>query len=287
MRALITGSKGFVGQWLEKELSNQGWLVRGFNLRDDQDLGNQEYVRNAIDIFRPDAIFHLAAQAFVPESFTNPERAFQINTIGSLHILEAVRQLGLNCHIHLAGTSEEYGPVELHRAELQPSSPYAVSKVAMDYLGQLYARSYGMHVVVTRAFNHTGPGRGSMYAESSWAKQIAEIEKGRGKYIKHGNLKTRRNYTDVRDVVNAYSRTVMLEPGVYKVCSEWNPSMQDVMDILIDLSEVHIDLEEDRSLYRPNDFSFKQPSCDIPDWHPKYQLRDSLKDLLDYWRALV
>jgi len=286
-KALVTGSMGFVGKFLVAELESQGWQVKGFNLRNDQNICDEEFVRNILDIFRPDAVFHLAAQAYVPESFTSPQRAFLINTIGSLNILESVRKLGLKCHVHMAGTSEEYGPAKLEHAELMPSSPYGVSKVAMDYLGQLYARSYGMHVIVTRAFNHTGPGRGEMYAESSWAKQIAEMEKGKRSSVLHGNLKSRRNYTDVRDIVKAYIRTVSLSPGVYKVCSDVNVSMQDIMDIYIDLAECTIQLEESSSLYRPNDFSFQQPTCDIPDWKPEISLKETLRDLLDYWRQRV
>jgi GDP-4-dehydro-6-deoxy-D-mannose reductase len=109
MKAIVTGSAGFVGQYLTQELIKQGWEVRGFNLRDGQSLLNFETVRNALDIERPDALFHLAAQAYVPESFANPTRTFEVNTIGSCNILEAARQLGLKTKIHLAGTSEEYG----------------------------------------------------------------------------------------------------------------------------------------------------------------------------------
>src|SRR3954471_8463058 len=109
MKAIVTGSAGFVGQHLTKHLLEEGWEVKGFNLRDGQNILDYEFVRNALDVERPDAIFHLAAQAYVPESFANPKRTFEVNTIGSLNILEAVRQLGIKTRIHLAGTSEEYG----------------------------------------------------------------------------------------------------------------------------------------------------------------------------------
>ncbi len=290
-KAIITGSEGFVGQYLKKHLEETGWEVIGFNLRDGHDITNYETVRNALDIHRPDAIFHLAAQAYVPESFSNPKRTFEVNTIGSLNILEAVRQLGLKTHVHLAGTSEEYGDGEVREdSMLQPRSPYAISKAAMDHLGQLYAKSYGMHVVVTRAFNHTGPGRGEQYAESSFAKQIAEIELGKRTKIEHGNLESVRNYTDVRDIVRAYAMTVDIPSGVYNICSTQNVSMQQVLSTLVGISNLSkIETAINPSLYRPYDFSFREPKCgefrSFTAWEPEYQLHQTLKDLLDYWRA--
>lgn len=207
MKALVLGSAGFVGQHLTKLLLEEGIEVKGFNLRDGQNILDYEFVRNTLDVERPDYIFHLAAQAFVPESFNNPKRAFEVNTIGSLNLLEAVRQLGIITKIHLAGTSEEYGDAQYGKGKIteetlpNPLSPYAISKLAMDHLGRLYAKAYGLQVVVTRGFNHAGPGRGEMYAESSFAKKIVEVELGRAKVVEHGNLESIRNYTDVRDIV--------------------------------------------------------------------------------------
>lgn len=291
MKAVITGSEGFVGQYLKQHLESMGVEVIGFNLRDGEDLRIFEQVRNFLDIHRPTHIFHLAAQAFVAESFSNPQRTFEVNTLGSINILEAVRQLGLKVNIQLAGTSEEYGDGEVSEdAMLQPKSPYAVSKVAMDYMGQLYARSYDMHVVVTRSFNHTGPGRGEMYAESSFAKQIVEIELKRRKILEHGNLTTSRNYTDVRDVVRAYVSAIDLPSGIYNICSRQNVTIQKVLDMLIDLSPASIPTSQNRSLLRPADFSFKEPSAEKfqhlvdHDWEPEIKLEQTLEDILNYWR---
>lgn len=294
-KALVIGSMGFVGRHLTKELLGQGWEVKGFNLRDGQNILDYEFVRNALDVERPDAIFHLAAQAYVPESFANPKRTFEVNTIGSLNILEAVRQLGIRTRIHMAGTSEEYGDSlygEGLTTELtlpNPLSPYAISKLAMDHLGRLYAQSYGMDVVVTRAFNHAGPGRGEMYAESSFAKQIVEIELGRRKAVEHGNLDSIRNYTDVRDIVRAYVLAVDLPSGVYNVCSDESVTMDDVMDILITNSTADsIMTRVNSALYRPADFSFKEPSCEKfkgwTGWKPEYVLEQTMLDVLNHWR---
>lgn len=291
-KAIVTGSAGFVGTYLGQHLTEQGWEAKGFNLRDGLNILDYEQVRNVLDIERPDAIFHLAAQAFIPESFQNPKRTFEVNTIGSLNILEAVRQLGLKTKIHMAGTSEEYGdgsPKE--DAHLEPKSPYAISKMAMDQLGQLYAKSYGMNVVVTRAFNHTGPNRGEQYAESAFAKQIAEVEVGKREVVQHGNLESIRNYTDVRDVVMAYALAIDLPSGVYNICSDKHVTMQEVMDTLIKLSGKKVKTEVNPALYRPYDFSFRKPNCKkfrkLTGWKPEIKLEQSLGELLDFWRAKV
>lgn len=294
MKALVIGSAGFVGQHLTKHLLEEGWEVKGFNLRDGQNILDYEFVRNALDVERPDAIFHLAAQAYVPESFANPKRTFEVNTIGSLNILEAVRQLGIKTRIHLAGTSEEYGDSQYGEGlttELtlpNPLSPYAISKLAMDHLGRLYAKSYGMNVVVTRAFNHAGPGRGEMYAESAFAKQIVEIELGRRKVVEHGNLDSVRNYTDVRDIVRAYTMVINLESGVYNICSNQDVTMQEIMDMLIKSSLADIKTKVNPALYRPADFSFKTPSCEkfteLTGWKAEIPLERTMAEILDDWR---
>lgn len=292
--ALVTGSKGFVGKYLVAHLRDQGVEVADFNLRDGQNILDYEFVRNTLDVLRPDYIFHLAGQAFVPESFSNPSRTFQINTLGSLNILESARQLQIKTKIQLCGTSEEYGGAmngegvvdELTLPE--PSSPYAVSKMAMDYLGSVYGRAYGLEVVTTRAFNHAGAGRGEMYAESAFAKQIVEVELGKREYVEHGNLNTVRNYTDVRDVVRAYQAAIDLPSGVYNICSDNSVTMQELMDLLIKNANVPIKTQVNEALYRPGDFSFKTPSCEkfkkLTGWEPEFTLEETMQEVLRGWR---
>lgn len=296
MKIAITGNLGFVGKHLEDYLISpngeftEGYTeVVGFDSKKGQDLLDYEQVRTWLDLQRPTHIYHLAAQAYVPESFINPRRAFEVNTMGSLNLLEAVRQLGLKTRILLAGTSEEYGNGGPNEEDPpNPLSPYAISKLAMDHIGRLYAKSYGMNVVVTRAFNHTGPGRGEQYAESAFAKQIVEIENGTRQVLKHGNLESIRNYTDVRDTVQAYVQAIELPSDVYNICSDQNVSMDEVLAMLCNSSDTDIQTEVDPNLYRPSDFSFKKPSCKkftkLTDWKPEIKLEQTLSDLLNYWR---
>lgn len=294
MRALITGKEGFVGQYLAELLKSKGIRVYGFDMRHGQDLRNYEQVRNTLDKIRPDLIFHLAAQAYVPESFTNPARTFEINIIGSLNILEAVKNLGISTRIQMAGTSEEYGSARKN-SELdlpEPKSPYAISKLAMDHLGKWYSDTYGMNVVTTRAFNHTGAGRGEMYAESSFAKQIAQIEASKKPgVLNHGNLESIRNYTDVRDIVEGYYQAIFLPPGTYNICSGQNLTMHEILRRLLSFTDAEIKLRADPARMRKSDFSFARPSAkkfkDLTDWKPKYKINDTLLDILNYWRERV
>lgn len=294
-KALVTGGSGFVGKHLIKQLEKNGVEVLDYSIRDGADILNYEFMRNTLDIHRPDYIYHLAAQAYVPESFLDPSRAMNVNVMGSLNLLEAVRRLGITPRILLAGTSEEYGDAQTGEGVItentvpRPQSPYAVSKLAMDQLGQLASKSYGMHVVVTRAFNHTGPGRGEMYAESSWAKQIVEIEQGRATELQHGNLETIRNYTDVRDIVKAYIKAIDLPPNVYNIASHRNVEMAEVLATLTGFTESEVVLKESSALYRAGDFSFRPPSAKrftkLTGWKAEIPLEKTLQDILDYWRA--
>lgn len=290
-KCLVTGDLGFVGTHLRKLLEEQGHDVYGFDIKNGDDLRDYEAVRLAVDYFRPDKIFHLAALAYVPESFLDPHRAFNTNTMGSLNLLEAVRKIGLKTKVHLCGSSEEYGDAPTPVTEdstPNPMSPYAIAKLSMDYLGQHYALAYNMDIVVTRTFNHTGPGRGEQYAESAWAKQIVEIERGERNIVRHGDLSQMRNYTDVRDVVRAYTLAIDLPSGVYNICSDQNVEMIEVLDTLIKYSHTEISIESDATLFRPADFSFNIPSCEkfttLTGWAPEIELNKTLFDILEYWR---
>jgi len=316
VKALITGVTGFVGSHLAELLLAKGFEVCGTlrwrspvdNIRHiidsvdlvECDLRDATSVKEALGHARPDYVFHLAAQSFVPTSWRAPAETLTTNIVGQVHLLEAVRALGLKPRIQIAGSSEEYGLVredEVPMTEenpLRPLSPYAVSKVAQDLLGYQYSRSYGLDIIRTRGFNHTGPRRGDVFAESSFALQIAEIEAGkREPVLKVGNLEAKRDYTDVRDMVKAYLLALEKgEPGeVYNVCSGKAHPIQYILDTLLSFSDVKIEVVQDPARLRPSDVmvlcgdstKFRKQTG----WSPIIPLEQTLRDLLDYWRTNI
>lgn len=318
MRVLITGITGFAGSHLaeyilaSKPEAKVSGLVRWrsrmdnvLGIRDKVDLHEgdlKDYIsiKKCLKDIKPDLIFHLAAQSFVPTSWRLPAETFGINAIGQVHLFEAVLDLGLTPRIHVAGSSEEYGqvnPDEIPMKEtnpLRPLSPYAVSKVAQDLLGYQYFRSYGLHVVRTRGFNHTGPRRGDVFVTSNFAKQIAKIEaKKRPPVIHVGNLEAKRDFTDVRDMVRAY--WLSLEKGqageVYNIGTGRAYSMQEVLDKLLSLSKVRVRVEVDPARLRPSDVPILLPDCSkfvsLTGWKPTIPFVQTLEDLLNYWRERV
>jgi GDP-4-dehydro-6-deoxy-D-mannose reductase len=264
------------------------------------DIRDGNSVKEALQASRPDYIFHLAAQSFVPTSWRAPVETLTTNVIGQVHLLEAVRALKLDCRIQIAGSSEEYGlvredevPVTEANA-LRPLSPYGVSKVGQDLLGYQYHRTYGMHIVRTRAFNHTGPRRGEVFAESSFARQIAEIEAGkREPVLLVGNLEAKRDYSDVRDIVRAY--LLALEKGlsgeVYNICSGQTHTIQAVLDLLLSFTRSKIEVQQDPARMRPSDVMVLLGDCSKfrqqTGWEPTIPLAQTLRDLLDHWRGRV
>ena len=300
LRVLITGDRGFVGSHL-KDLLNTStgskgkYLVEGFDLTNGQDVRDFEIVRSKIDSFHPDYIFHLAAQAYVPESTMNPRRGIETNLLGTLNILEAVRQTGMHSRIHIAGTSEEYGydrnDYELTEESVaKPTTPYGVTKLAATTLAMTYSRIYGLKVVCTRAWNHIGPGGSPSYAVSAFSKRVAEAEKF-GTPIVHGNLDAIRNYTDVRDIVQAYLFAIELDSGIYNLASKNTVPIKEILNHLVSLSSCEVILEEDTHLHRPMSDKFPTPNTEkfskLTGWSPKISLQQTLLDCLNYWRKLV
>ncbi len=262
------------------------------------DLLDAWAVRRVIACVRPDFIFHLAAQSFVPTSWHAPAETMQVNTVGQINLFESVRAEGIDPLIHVAGSSEEYGlvyPDEVPMKEsnpLRPLSPYAVSKVAQEMLAWQYFRSYGLRTVVTRGFNHTGPRRGEVFVTSSFARQIAEIELGmRPPIIFVGDLQSKRDWSDVRDMVRGY--WLALEKGipgeVYNVGSGVTRSVGEMLETLLRMTPVKIDVKVDPARLRPSDVKvlwsdygkFNQQTG----WEPQIPFETTMGDLLDYWRG--
>ena len=288
------------GQRITDQVSLKRFVKRGSITVIDCELQDASAVRGVIRAVQPDRIFHLAAQSFVPTSWTAPAATLTNNITSQVNLLEAVREAKLDPVIHVAGSSEEYGLVyedEAPIAEsnpLRPLSPYAVSKVGQEMLAIQYFRTYGMKCIVTRGFNHTGPRRGQVFVTSSFAKQIAEIEAGlREPLIDVGDLDSRRDWTDTRDMVRAYWLCAERgEPGeVYNVGTGACMRVGDMLDTLLAHTRADIAIEQDPSRMRPSDVRLLWANVDkfkhATGWEPSIPFDQTMVDLLGYWRARV
>ena len=316
MKVLITGITGFVGSYLAEHLLAQGdevygtvrWRSRLDNINHiknkvkliETDIRDSYSIEKAIRAVEPDVIFHLAAQSFVHTSFHAPQETLSTNIIGTINLLEAVRMSKTDPVVQIAGSSEEYGlvlpdetPIK-ETNQLRPLSPYGVSKVAEDMLAYQYHRSYGIKTVITRAFNHEGPRRGDVFSTSNFAKQIAEIESGlKEPVIFVGNLESSRDFTDVRDVVRAYTLAVeKCDYGeAYNICSGHAWKISEMLNLLLFMSSKKIEIKEDMTRMRPSDVQLLLGDFSKfhkkTGWKPEISFEKTLKDLLDYWRKLV
>ena len=293
-KVMVTGSEGQVGQYLTKSLSALGLEVFRFDIRLGNEIRSYEDVRNFIDYHSPDGIFHLAAQAYVPETSLNSKRGVEVNIGGTLNVLNAVRETGNSSWIHIAGTSEEYGydrdDEYLYETSVCiPTTPYGVTKLAATNLGLVYSRMYGMNVVCTRAWNHFGPGTSSIYATSAFAKRVAIAEKY-ARPVTHGNLEAVRNYSDVRDIVRAYI-SLMGKNGLYNLASTQNASIKEILEKLIGMSKTEIVLDGNPNLFRAQSNKFPMPSTEKIfheiGWKTAIELEVTLEETLNYWRSRV
>jgi GDP-4-dehydro-6-deoxy-D-mannose reductase len=314
-RVLVTGVTGFAGSHLVDYMLQRGdceifgilrWRSPTENIVHvmdkiglvECDLRDAASTRDAIEKVRPDWIFHLAAQSFVPTSWTAPTESLSTNVLGQVNLFEAVRRVGLKCRIQLACSSEEYGMVLPHEVPIQetnplrPLSPYAVSKVAQDLLGYQYWMSWRVDSVRTRGFNHEGPRRGPVFVASDFAKQIADIEKGlRPPVLSVGNLDARRDFTDVRDMVRAYWLALeKCEPGeVYNICRGKAWTIRDVLDLLLGMTSTKIEVRQDPARLRPSDVPVllgdNRKFVRATGWQPEIPFEQTLRDMLEYWRA--
>ncbi len=315
---LITGVNGFVGSHmaefvLEQKLGNVFGTVRGKtpsyeNIKEIKDkiiilncdLTDYFAVKKTIKESQPDIVFHIAGQAFVPSSWESPHETLNSNILGSLNLFEGIRESGLDPRMQIACSSEEYGLVLENESPiketnpLRPLSPYGVSKCAMDLLGYQFYKSYGMKIVRTRAFNHSGPRRGKEYVDSNWCMQVAMIEKEKQKpelYV--GNLKAKRDFTHVKDIVRAYWIAVTkATPGeAYNICSGKAYSMQQVLDMILKLTDKKIKVVQDPARMRPSDVELllgdNSKFVKETGWKPQIPFEQTLKETLEYWRERV
>lgn len=318
MKALITGVTGFAGSHLaEYLLAHQPqveifgihrWRSRMENIAHlegrielvETDLTDYHSVYRMLERVRPDYIFHLAAQSFVPTSWNAPAATLDVNVIGQTHLFEAVRSLELDPVVQIACSSEEYGLVHPDETPIKESNPlrplstYAVSKIAQDYLGYQYYQSYGLKAIRTRGFNHTGPRRGEVFVTSNFAKQLARIKAGLDEpVIRVGNLEALRDFTDVRDMVRAYWLAVtQARPGeVYNIATGKAIKIRDLLDRLIALTDVDVKIEQDPQRMRPSDVEILLGDSSKfradTGWEPEIPFDKTLADIVEYWRERI
>ncbi|MFA6931537.1 MAG: GDP-mannose 4,6-dehydratase [Lentisphaeria bacterium] len=326
-RALITGITGMVGSHLaDYLLDNTDWELYGMcrwrspldnvehlleraNRKDrlyfiDGDLTDFVSLVNAIQKARPDYVFHLAAQSYPLTSFSSPIHTLDTNILGTERLLEALR-LNSDCdpYIHVCASSEVFGRVSSDKLPINeecsfhPASPYAISKVGTDLIGRFHAEAYGQKVMTTRMFTHTGPRRGDVFAESTFAKQIALIEAGRIPPLVHtGNLQSMRTWSDVRDAVRAYHMLLTCNPipgEYYNIGGNFSCTVGDMLQYLISISSKKdvITVETETARLRPIDADLQIPDTSKfskhTGWTPQIKFEQTMRDLLDYWRQRI
>lgn len=323
--ALITGITGMVGSHLaDYLLANTDWTIYGMcrwrspldnvehllsrvNNKDrlffvDGDLTDYISLVNVINISKPDFVFHLAAQSYPSTSFTSPLQTLDTNILGTERLLEALRHSEYDPVIHVCSSSEVFGRVPKEKLPIaeecsfHPASPYSISKIGTDLIGRFHAEAYGQKCMSTRMFTHTGPRRGDVFAESSFAKQIAMIEAGLlPPIVKTGNLQSLRTWADVRDAVRAYYLLVTHNPiagEYYNIGGSYSCTVGDMLDYLIKISTCKtIKVEQDQSRIRPLDADLQMPDTTKfrvhTGWEPEIGFEQTMQDLLDYWRNRV
>lgn len=324
-RALITGVTGMVGSHMadlllettdwdiygacrwRSPLDNIRHLVPRINAKDrlhlvDFELRDTVSLIRMIETVRPHYVFHLAAQSYPKTSFTAPLDTLDINILGTARLLEAMRGLDTDPVVHVCASSEVFGrvPREMlpinEECSFHPASPYAISKVGTDLIGRYYAEACGMRVMTTRMFTHTGPRRGDVFAESSFAKQIAMIEAGLiPPVVRTGNLKSMRTWSDVRDAVRAYYMLVTVDPvggEYYNIGGSFSCTVEDMLTHLLSIStRKDIAVETDPDRLRPIDADLQVPDTrkfrEHTGWAPQIPFEKTMQDLLDYWRQRI
>jgi GDP-mannose 4,6-dehydratase len=325
-RAFITGITGMVGSHLaDFLLANTDWDIFGMcrwrspldnishlipQINQGKrlhlvyaDLRDSASIEHSVKLIKPDFVFHLAAQSYPQTSFTAPLDTYETNIQGTTRVLEALRHHKKDAIIHVCASSEVFGRVPKEKLPINeecgfhPASPYAISKVGTDLVGRFYAEAYNMTVMTTRMFTHTGPRRGDVFAESTFAKQIAMIEQGViPPLVRVGNLDSLRTFADVRDAVNAYYTLVTHNPQggeYYNIGGTYTCTIREMLDHLISLSTAKdkIKIETDPERLRPIDADLQVPDTTKFEkhtgWKPVIKFEQTMQDLLDYWRERV
>lgn len=308
-KVLIIGAAGFVGKYLIRYLKTMGeYKVAATKLSNenievsDVDLYNVDITQrddmvSLLYSIRPDYIFHLAAQSSVSVAWKNPGLTVDVNIKGAINVLDAVRELYYKPRILLIGSGEEYGhilegetPIKEDN-RIRPGNIYAATKACQNMIGGIYANAYDMQVLMVRAFNHIGPEQSSIFVVSDFCRQVAEIEKGLKEPVMYvGNLSAQRDFTDVRDVVRAY--TLLIEKGkpgeTYNVGSGHAYEIREILDKIISLSTVEIKVEIDQNKIRPVDVPIIEADVtklmNTTGWKKEIPLEQTIEETLNYWR---
>ena len=309
MRVLVTGARGFVGRHLVAALNERGHLVipTDHHPHEDSlgvDVTDPLAVRGAVELAQPDAIAHLAAQAFVPASIEDPQGTYAINVGGTQHILEAVRGFvnegGRHPRVLVASSGDVYGAQPASAYPLrettaaEPANPYAASKVAAEATALAYARTYGLEVVVTRAFNHIGPGQDERFAVAGFAAQLARVAAGLAPAVSVGNLEASRDFLDVRDVCAAYVALLEGEgtPGqLYNIASGTATPLKEILRRLVEIAHIGVEIREDPARMRPSDVPVSVGDAsklrEATGWSPRISLTAALRAVYDDARQRV
>lgn len=308
-KALIIGAGGFVGSYLVNCLRHEFHMeVHATKLNGttfshpsariyDLDILDREAVRTLLDKIRPDYIFHLAAQSSVSAAWKDPMLTIDVNIKGSVNVMDAVRELPYKPRILVIGSGEEYGHIRdgqtpiSEETMLRPGNLYAATKACQNMIGSIYAKAYGMEIILVRAFNHVGPGQAPIFVVSDFCKQTAEIEMGlREPMIRVGNLSARRDFTDVRDVVRAYGLLSLKGTAgeTYNVGSGTAVKIRQILDLIVGMSSVKIGVEVDPAKIRPVDVPVIEADITkitrATGWKPVISIEQTIKETLDYWR---
>ncbi|OGH27523.1 MAG: hypothetical protein A3C27_02035 [Candidatus Levybacteria bacterium RIFCSPHIGHO2_02_FULL_39_36] len=315
-KVFITGITGFAGSFLAEHIASQkdyeifGSFLSDTNLENTAsvkekvslrqiDLRDSQKLQDLIKEIRPDFVYHLAALTSPADSFKNPAGFINNNTEAEVNLLEAIRVAGIFPKVLIASSAEVYGEVAAGNlpidedTPLRPATPYAVSKIAQDFLGLQYFISYKIPVIRVRPFNHIGPRQAPNFVVSSFSKRIVDIERGKESVMRVGNLMAKRDFTDVRDIVRGYLLLLeMGDPGdVYNIGSGKSYKISEILDKLLSMSNKDIKIEIDKQLLRPIDVP--ELVCDNKKifqktgWKPEIPIEKTLADTLDYWRSMV
>lgn len=313
MRVLITGAEGFAGSHLVDHCLSQGDEVwgtcrpgaRASNLSHHLDhitlrvgdTSHADFIRSVLRETRFDVIFHLAAISFIHDALKEPARTYEVNVLGGIHLLEAVRTQSMHSRVVLASSAEVYGPVKpenLPVTEQQPFAPtniFAAGKVALEVIAQHpFVKTYGLHLVIARPFNHTGPRQRSDFVCSTFAEQIARVEAGAPPVLHVGDLSPRRDFSDVRDIVRGYRVLAMhgAKGEVYNLASGASEPISAILQLLVEMSRVKVEIRSDPARVRQTDVMDVRGSHEkvkaATGWVPEIPLNKTLRDLLNWHR---